>query len=266
MAAGTRVAHLLFLIPLPRRGRGSRRRPERSASGVEGRGGRTQRLEVTPAAPLTLPSPPKGRGKEERAPRASMTEAEAPRGGMTKVGRPAAACHPRAWPSHGGRDARRASSFPDSSPPPGERIKERGDAPRKRSRRQRGDAPRGSRWRQRPPLTLPSPPKGRGKEERPPGILVLRSRWPACADAAGRSLRVDSSLRRLRSELHPRSTATCEAASSTSRAALRRTPCGNDRGGASGSCLSPPRVAVASRQGRASRIPFSVQPARWVTL
>ncbi len=29
----------LFLIPLPRRGRGSRRRPERSASGVEGRGG-----------------------------------------------------------------------------------------------------------------------------------------------------------------------------------------------------------------------------------
>ena len=150
----------------PQHSPGGRRRPERSASGVEGRGGRTQRLEVTPAAPLTLPSPPKGRGKEERAPRASMTEAEAPRGGMTKVGRPAAACHPRAWPSHGGRDARRASSFPDSSPPPGERIKERGDAPRKRSRRQRGDAPRGSRWRQRPPLTLPSPPKGRGKEER----------------------------------------------------------------------------------------------------
>ncbi len=65
-------AHPLFLIPLPHRGRGSRRRPERSASGVEGRGGRTaqaeskaeggrtQRLEVAPAAPLTLPSPPQG--------------------------------------------------------------------------------------------------------------------------------------------------------------------------------------------------------------
>ncbi len=39
IATGRRVAHPLFLIPLPHRGRGSRRRPERSASGVEGRGG-----------------------------------------------------------------------------------------------------------------------------------------------------------------------------------------------------------------------------------
>ncbi len=89
-------------------------------------GGRIQRLEVAPAAPLTLPSPPKGRGRQERGPRARMTEAEAPRGGMTKVARPAAACHPRAWPLHRRRDTRHASPFPDSSPPPGERIKERG--------------------------------------------------------------------------------------------------------------------------------------------
>ena len=52
---------------------------------------------MAPAAPLTLPSPPKGRGRQERAPRA----------GMTAAGRPAPACHPRAWPLHGGRDARR---------------------------------------------------------------------------------------------------------------------------------------------------------------
>ena len=45
--------------------------------------GHTQRLEVAPAAPLTLPSPPKGRGKEERASRTGVTEAEAPRAGMT---------------------------------------------------------------------------------------------------------------------------------------------------------------------------------------
>ncbi len=123
IAAGRRVAHPLFLIPLPLGGEDQGEGGTHRASGVEGRGGRTAQAE-----------------------------------------------------SKGG-----------------------GDAPRKRSRRQRGDAPRGSRWRQRPPLTLPSPPKGRGKEERPPGILVLRSRWPACADAASRSLRVDSSLRRLRS-------------------------------------------------------------------
>ena len=45
--------------------------------------GHTQRLEVAPASPLTLPSPPKGRGKEERASRTGVTEAEAPRAGMT---------------------------------------------------------------------------------------------------------------------------------------------------------------------------------------
>ena len=104
---------------------------------IKERGGRTAQAEskaeggTYPEArggasgPLTLPSPPKGRGKEQRASRARMTEAEAPRGGMTAVGRPPPACHPRAWPLHGGRDARRASPFPDSSPPPGERIKER---------------------------------------------------------------------------------------------------------------------------------------------
>ncbi len=42
IAAGRRVAHPLFPIPLPRRGRGSRRGGARRASGVEGRG-RTQR-------------------------------------------------------------------------------------------------------------------------------------------------------------------------------------------------------------------------------
>ena len=116
------------------------------------RGGRTQRLEVAPAAPLTLPSPPKGRGRQERAARA----------GMMAVGRPAPACHPRARPLHRGRETRRASPFPDSSPPPGERIKERGDAPRKRSRRERGDVSKGSRWRQQPPSPFPLPPRGEG--------------------------------------------------------------------------------------------------------
>ncbi len=43
---------------------------------------------------------------------------------FAEVGRPAPACHPRARPLRGGRLARRASPFPDSSPPPGERIKE----------------------------------------------------------------------------------------------------------------------------------------------
>ncbi len=162
------------------------------ASGVEGRGGRTQRLEVAPAAPLTLPSPPAGRGKEERAPGAAMTEVGRPASAVTPArGHCMAAgmetafavALPSRWPAcaapnlsgcghaqagppgrsgelpggehrargvpksfacarplHGGRDARRASPFPDSSPPAGERIKERGDAPRKRSRRERKDA------------------------------------------------------------------------------------------------------------------------------
>ena len=77
-------------------------------------------------------SPPKGRGKEERASRARTAEAQASRAGMTKE-------------AH-------APPFPDSSPPAGERIKER------------GDAPRGSRWRQRPPSPSPLPPRGEGKK------------------------------------------------------------------------------------------------------
>ncbi len=124
--------------------------------------GRTQRLGVAPASPLTLPSPPKGRGKEERASPARMTEAEAPHAGMTKAGR--------------------APSFPDSSPPPGRRIKERGDAPRKRSRRKTGDAPRGSRWRQRPPSPSPLPPRREGdkNEQRRAGMTAVGRPAPAC--------------------------------------------------------------------------------------
>ena len=158
----------------------------------KGEGERTQRLEVAPAAPLTLPSPPAGRGKEERAPGAAMTEVGRPASAVTPArGHCMAAgmetafavALPSRWPAcaapnlsgcghaqagppgrsgelpggehrargvpksfacarplHGGRDARRASPFPDSSPPAGERIKERGDAPRKRSRRERKDA------------------------------------------------------------------------------------------------------------------------------
>ncbi len=120
---------------------------------------------------------------------------------MTAAGRPPPARHPRAWPLHGGRDARRASPFPDSSPPPGERIKERGGRSAQAESKEEGGRTQRLEVAPAAPLTLPSPPKGRGRQER----------------------------------------------------AAR----GNDKGGAPGCCLSPPRVAVASRQGRASRIPFS---------
>ena len=153
---------------------------------------------MAPAAPaLTLPSPPKGRGRQERVPRA----------GMTAVGRQPPACHPRAWPLHGGRDARRASPFPDSSPPPGERIKERGGrtaqaeskgeggrAAQAESKGEGGraaqaeskgggDVPRGSRWRQQPPSPSPLPPRGEGdKNEQRAGMTaagggVLQGIW-----------------------------------------------------------------------------------------
>ncbi len=99
----------------------------------------------------------------------------APRAGMTAVGRPAAACHPRAWPLHGGRETRRASPFPDSSPPPGERIKER------------GDAPRGSRWRQRPRSPFPLPPRGKGnKNAHRPRLRAAHCRAVTSASRSGK--------------------------------------------------------------------------------
>ncbi len=127
---------------------------------------------MAPAAPLTLPSPPKGRGRQERAARA----------GMTAVGRPAPACHPRAWPLHGGRDARRASPFPDSSPPAGERIKVRGG--RSAQAESKAEGGRTQRLEVAPaaPLTLPSPPKARGRQERTPraGMTAVGRPAPAC--------------------------------------------------------------------------------------
>ncbi len=160
---------------------------------------------MAPAAPLTLPSPPKGRGEEERASRATMTEAEAPRGGMTAVGRPPPACHPRAWPLHGGRDTRRASPFPDSSPPPGERIKVRGG----RSAQAESKAEGGTH------------PEARGGASSPP---------------------------------HPPLSPQGERETRTSTAR------GNDGSGASGSCLSPPRVAIAWRQGWRRPSPWHCAP------
>ena len=69
MAAGTRVAHPLFPIPLPRRGRGSRRRPEGSASGVEGRGGAYPEARGGASGPPhPLPLPPRGEGKKNAHP------------------------------------------------------------------------------------------------------------------------------------------------------------------------------------------------------
>ncbi len=62
-------AHPLFLIPLPHRGRGSRRRPERSASGAEGRGGAHPEARGGASSPPHPSLSPKGRGRQERAPR-----------------------------------------------------------------------------------------------------------------------------------------------------------------------------------------------------
>ncbi len=71
------------------------------ASGVEGRGGTHPEARGGASGPPSpSPLPPRGEGKKNAA-----------RAGMTTVGRPAAACHPRAWPLHGGRDRRRASPF-----------------------------------------------------------------------------------------------------------------------------------------------------------
>jgi hypothetical protein len=270
-------------IPLPRRGRGSRRGGTYRPSGAEGRGGTRRPSAVEGRAgthsearggvsgpPLTLPSPPKGRGKEERAPRAGVTEAEAPRAGMTKAGhapppiplprrgrgsrrRPERSAsgaegrggtrRPTAVEGRAGThsEARGGASVPPHPPlsPQGERERrtrtprggdrsggaacgndrggartpshssphrgrgsrrrpERsasgaegrgGDAPRKRSRRQRGDAPpkrsrrksgdalRGSRWRQRPPSPSPLPPRGEGdkNEQRARGVREVRA-------------------------------------------------------------------------------------------
>ena len=103
-----------------------------------------------------------GRDTRPASPHCAPAGLPAPPAGTTEVGRPPPACHPCARPLRGGRETRRASPFPDSSPPLGERIKERGDAPRKCSRRERGDAPRDSRWRQRPPSPSPLPPRGEG--------------------------------------------------------------------------------------------------------
>ena len=88
------------------------------------------------------------------------------RAGMTAVGRARMTAVGRAGMTKLGH----APSFPDSSPPPGERIKER------------GDAPRGSRWRQRPPSPSPLPPKGRGRQERAAraGMTAVGRPAPAC--------------------------------------------------------------------------------------
>ena len=106
-------------------------------------------------APPPIPLPRRGRGKQEGAPR-----------GNDKSG--------ARTPSH-------------SSPPPGERIKERGDAPRKRSRRQRGDAPRGSRWRQRPRSPFPLPPRGKGnKNAHRPRLRAAHCRAVTSASRSGK--------------------------------------------------------------------------------
>ena len=94
MAAGTRVAHPLFPIPLPRRGRGSRRggdaprkrsRRERGAH-PEARGGASG-----PPHPSLSPG-----GERERRTRT--------RRGNDRGGASGFCCHPRAWPLHGSGD------------------------------------------------------------------------------------------------------------------------------------------------------------------
>ncbi len=154
IAAGTGVPHPLFLIPLPQRGRGSRRggdaprKRSRRKSGDAPRGSRWRQRPPSPS-----PLPPRGEGKKN-----------AHHAGMTAVGRPAAACHPRAWPLHGGRDARRASPFPDSSPPTGESIKERGTLRASAVEGRAGTHPEARGGASGPPSPSPLPPRGEGKK------------------------------------------------------------------------------------------------------
>ncbi len=134
------------------------------ASGVEGRGGTHPEARGGASGPPHPPLSPQGeRERRTRIAREDDRSGGTARGGMTAVGRPPPACHPRAWPLHGGRDARRVRLlFLIPLPRRGRGSRRGGDAPRKRSRRERGDAPGGSRWRQRPPSPFPLPPRGEG--------------------------------------------------------------------------------------------------------
>ena len=104
-----------------------------------------------------------GRDTRPASPHCAPAGLPAPPAGTTEAGRPAAACHPRAWPLHGGRDTRRASPFPDSSPPPGERIKERGGTHRASGVEGRGGThPEARGGASGPPSPSPLPPRGEG--------------------------------------------------------------------------------------------------------
>ena len=115
-----------------------------------------------------------GRDTRPASPHCAPAGLPAPPAGTTEVGRPPPACHPCARPLRGGRETRRASPFPDSSPLPGERIKERG------TRRASGVEGRGGTHRasavegrggthpetrggaSSPPSPSPLPPRGEG--------------------------------------------------------------------------------------------------------
>ena len=198
----------------------------RRASGVEGRGGTHPEARGGASGPPHPSLPPQG-GRERRTRIAREDDRSGGtaqgRGKAIRAGAGMALINGRARPDCACRE-RRARPFPDSSPPPGERIKERGDAPRKRSRRERGDAPRKRSRRQRGGTH----PEARGGASGPP--------HPPLSPQGERETRTNTARADDRS-------------GGTAR--------GNDKGGASGCCLSPPRVAIAWRQGRASRIPFS---------
>ncbi len=153
IAAGRRVAHPLFLIPLPRRGRGSRR----GGTHPEARGGASG-----PPHPSLSPQ-----GERERRRRTAR--------GVPK----SFAC---ARPLHRGRETRRASPFPDSSPPTGERIKERGGRTAQAESKAEGGRTQRLEVAPAAPLTLPSPPKGRGRQERAAraGMTAVGRPAPAC--------------------------------------------------------------------------------------
>ena len=91
-----------------------------------------------------------------------------------------------ARPLHRRRDRRRASPFPDSSPPPGERIKERGGRTAQAQSKEEGGRIQRLEVAPAAPLTLLSPPKGRGRQERGPREgLRSPSRAPGRCIAAG---------------------------------------------------------------------------------